>query len=163
MKTLNEILNESLLDADFDVGVEDIYADNIISKVLEIMSTRKFKDYDKIVKELHDLLKAAARGRQEQDASSIQRRFRSNDNISIYMEKEGAGFTSISIQKLIKRPQPTSIQLGLYKQEDGSCKTLLYLIHQAIHLNKVTQNMKETLVFLKPELRDDIMDAFKNT
>ena len=163
MKSLNEILSESLLDADFDIGVEDIYADNIISKVIEIMSVRKFKDYDKIVKELHDLLKSAARSRQEQDASSIQRRFRSNDNISIYMEKEGAGFTSTSIQKLIKRPQPTSIQLWLYKQEDGSCRTLPYLIHQASHLNKVTQNMKETLVFLKPELWDDVMDAFKNT
>ena len=105
MKTLHELLSESILDANFDVNVEDIYADNIISKVLEIMSVRKFKDYDKIVKELHDLLKSAARGRQEQDTSSIQRRFRSNDNISIYMEKEGAGFTSISIQKLIKRKQ----------------------------------------------------------
>ena len=163
MKSLNEILSESILDADFDVSVEDIYADNIISKVIEIMSARKFKDYDKIVKELHDLLKSAARSRQEQDTSSIQRRFRSNDNISIYMEKEGAGFASISIQKLVKRPQPTSIQLWLYKQEDGSCRTLPYLIHQASHLNKVTQNMKETLVFLKPELWDDIMDAFKNT
>ena len=44
MKTLNEILNESILDADFDIGVEDIYADNIISKVMEIMWVRKFKD-----------------------------------------------------------------------------------------------------------------------
>ena len=163
MKSLNEILSESILDADFDVSVEDIYADNITNKVIEILSSKKFKNYDKTVKELYDLLKSAARSRQEQDTSSIQRRFRSNDNISIYMEKEGAGFVSISIQKLIKRPQPTSIQLWLYKQEDGSCRTIPYLIHQASHLNKVTQNMKETLVFLKPELWDDIMNAFKNT
>ena len=161
MKTLNEILSEGLLDADFDVGAEDIYADNITNKVIEILSTHRFKSYDETVKELYDLLKSAARERQEQDTSSIIRKFRSNDNISIYMENEGGDCVSISIQKLIKRPRPTSIQLWLYKQEDGSCQTLVYLIHQASFLNKVTQGMKETLVFLKPEVWGGIMDAYR--
>ena len=76
MKSLNEILSESLLDADFDVGVEDIYADNITNKVIEIASSFTVKNYDKVVNELYDLLKSAARERQEQDTSSIIRKLR---------------------------------------------------------------------------------------
>ena len=67
MKALNEILSESLLDADFDVSVEDVYADNITNKVIEIAASTIVKNYDKVVNELYDLLKSAARERQEQD------------------------------------------------------------------------------------------------
>ena len=85
MKTLNEILNESLLDADFDVSAEDVYADNITNKVIEIASSTTVKNYDKVVNELYDLLKSAARERQEQDTSSIIRKLREEDNTGIFM------------------------------------------------------------------------------
>ena len=50
MKPLHKILSESLLDADFDVGVEDVAVDNITNRIIEILSSGKFKNYDKTVK-----------------------------------------------------------------------------------------------------------------
>ena len=87
MKTLNEILSEGLLDADFDVSVEDIYVDNITNKVIEIASSITVKNYDKVVNELYDLLKSAALERQEQDTSSIIRKIRAGDSTCIFMSR----------------------------------------------------------------------------
>ena len=159
MKTLNEILNESLLDADFDIGVEDIYADNITNKVIEIATSSTTKDYDKTVKELYNLLRGAARKRQEQDTPSIQKRLRMTDNTNIYMT-EMNGITDIFIRKFVKNHRPYMSHLQLFKRSDGS--GLVYVLaHQPFNPSPtITRDMKETLVFLKPEAYDDIVNTY---
>ena len=159
MKTLNEILNESLLDADFDVSVEDIYADNITNKIIEIATSDTTKDYDKTVKELYNLLRGAARKRQEQDTPSIQKRLRMTDNTNIYMT-EMNGITDIFIRKFVKNHRPYLSHLQLFKRSDGS--GLVYVLaHQPFNPSPtLTRDMKETLVFLKPEVYDEIVNAY---
>ena len=159
MKTLNEILNESLLDADFDVGVEDIYADNITNKIIEIATSSTTKDYDKTVKELYNLLRGAARKRQEQDTPSIQKRLRMTDNTNIYMT-EMNGITDIFIRRFVKNHRPYLSHLQLFKRSDGS--GLVYVLaHQPFNPSPtITRDMKETLVFLKPEVYDEIVNAY---
>ena len=160
MKTLNKILSESLLDADFDVDAEDIYADNITNKVIEIATSDTTKDYDKTVKELYILLRGAARKRQEQDTSSILRRLRMTDNTNIYMTKMN-GITDIFIRRFVKNHRPYLSHLQLFKRSDGS--GLVYVLaHQPFNPSPViTRDMKETLVFLKPEVYDEIVNAYR--
>lgn len=159
MKTLNEILRESLLDADFDIGVEDIYADNITNKIIEIATSSTTKDYDKTVKELYNLLRGAARKRQEQDTPSIQKRLRMTDNTNIYMT-EMNGITDIFIRRFVKNHRPYLSHLQLFKRSDGS--GLVYVLaHQPFNPSPtITRDMKETLVFLKPEVYDEIVNAY---
>ena len=161
MKTLNKILSESLLDADFDVDAEDIYADNITNKVIEIATSDTTKDYDKTVKELYILLRGAARKRQEQDTSSILRRLRMTDNTNIYMTKMN-GITDIFIRRFVKNHRPYLSHLQLFKRSDGS--GLVYVLaHQPFNPSPViTRDMKETLVFLKPEVYDEIVNAYRH-
>ena len=151
MKTLNEILNECLLDADFDIGVEDIYADNIANKIIEIASSSELEDYDRTVNELHDLLKNAAREQQDQNIS-IMRKLRMKDNTSAYMHKEDPNRTFLSIRRFVKNPRPLALIIALYKQTDGSCQVLLYSIHPTNHPSTITREMKETIVFLAPRV-----------
>ena len=159
MKTLNEILRESLLDTDFDVSVEDIYADNITNKIIEIATASTIKNYDKTVKELYNLLRGAARKRQEQDTSSILRRLRMTDNTNIYMT-EMNGITDIFIRRFVKNHRSYLSHLQLFKRSDGS--GLVYVLaHQPFNPSPtITRDMKETLVFLKPAVYDDIVNAY---
>lgn len=158
MKTLNEILNEGLLDADFDVGVEDVYADNIANKIIEIASSTTIKDGDKTIKELRDLLKNAAR--EQQDANvSVMRRLRSKDNTSIYMSPETSDIVNIYIRRFVKNPRPYLLHIRLVKQDDGSCQVYKYHWRPVNHVVAITSAMKETLVFLEPGVWDDIIDA----
>ena len=159
MKALAKILSESILDADFDIGVEDIYADNITNKIIEIATSSTTKDYDKTVKELYNLLRGAARKRPEQDTPSIQKRLRMTDNTNIYMT-EMNGITDIFIRKFVKNHRPYLSHLQLFKRSDGS--GLVYVLaHQPFNPSPtITRDMKETLVFLKPEVYDDIVNAY---
>ena len=158
MKTLNEILNESLLDADFDIGVEDVYADNITNKVIEIASSFIIKDYDKTVKELRDLLKNTAREQRDQNIS-IMRRLRSKDNTSIYMSVETSDMVNIYIRRFVKNPRPYLLHIRLVKQEDGSCQVYKYHWRPVNHVVAIGPAMKETLVFLEPRVWDEIVEA----
>ena len=157
MKTLHEILNESLLDADFDVSAEDIYADNITNKIIEIASSTIIKNYDKTVKELHGLLRNVARKRQDSNISIMQR-LRSKDNTNIFM-REGHRVTNIYIQRLIKNPRPYLLRIQLFKQDDGSCHVYKYNWHPVNYEAGISPAMKETLVFLEPRVWDEIVSA----
>ena len=158
MKTLNEILSESLLDADFDVSVEDIYADNITNKVIEIASSRTVKNYDKVVNELYDLLKSAASKRQEQDTSSIIRKMRAGDSTCIYMSREDND-TFLSFLSSIKFQRPYLLHIRLVKQRDGTGRVYA-LDWFPVNLNAVvTRTTKETLVFLEPRVWDEVVEA----
>ena len=161
MKPLHKILSEGLLDTDFDVGVEDVYADNIANKIIEIASVRELEDYDRTVNELHNLLKSAAREQQDQNIS-IMRKLRMKDNTSVYMHKEGPDRTFLSLRRFVKNPRPLALIIALHKQTDGSCQVLLYSIHPTNHPSTITREMKETIVFLAPEVWDDVEDAYKN-
>ena len=163
MKTLNEILKESLLDADFDVGVEDIYADNITNKVIEIATSSTTKDYDKTVKELYDLLKKAARTRQEQDTSSIMRKMRAKDNTSVYMFPSDSNNVIIFIRKFRKGSRPLLRNIQLFKQANGSSRVYVYPTHPVPHPAVISQSMKETLAFLGPKAWDEITTACINS
>ena len=158
MKTLNEILNEGLLDADFDVGVEDVYADNITNKIIEIASSTVIKDYDKTVKELRDLLKNAAREQRDANISAM-RRLRSKDNTSIFMDAGTPDMDNIYIRRFVKNPRPYLLHIRLVKQEDGSCQVYKYHWRPVNHIVVIGPVMKETLVFLEPRVWDDIIDA----
>ena len=162
MKTLNEILNESLLDADFDVGVEDIYADNITNKVIEIASstTSIIKDYDKTVKELRDLLKNAAREQRDENISAM-RRLRSKDNTSIFMGVETSDMVDIYIRRFVKNPRPYLLHIRLVKQDDGSCQVYKYHWRPVNHVVAIGPAMKETLVFLGPDVWDEVIKAIE--
>ena len=151
MKTLNEILNESLLDADFDVSVEDVYADNIVNKIIEITSSHHLKNYNKTVKELYSLLKSAARGRQEQDTPAILQRLRAKDNTSIFMFEE-LGVAHLFIQKLVRGSRPHKRDIQLRKQDDGSSSVYMSLAHPVAPATFVPREMDETLVFLGPKV-----------
>ena len=158
MKTLNEILNESLLDADFDVGVEDVYADNITNKIIEIASSTTIKDYDKTVKELRDLLKNTAK--EQRDANiSVMRRLRSKDNTNIFMGEETSDMVNIYIRRFVKNPRPYLLHIRLVKQDDGSCQVYKYHWRPVNHVVAIGPVMKETLVFLGLEVWDEIVDA----
>ena len=158
MKTLNEILNESLLDADFDVSVEDVYADNITNKVIEIASSITVKNYDKVVNELYDLLKSAARERQEQDTSSIIRKIRAGDSTCIFMSRRDnralLGFLSS-----VKNHRPHLYHLGLAKRSDGTGRVYALGWWPVNTSAVVTSKTKETLVFLGPEVWDEVIAA----
>ena len=158
MKTLNEILSEGLLDADFDVGVEDVYADNIANKIIEIASSTAIKDYDKTVKELRDLLKNTAREQRDANISAM-RRLRSKDNTSIFMSEATLDVVNIFIRRFVKNPRPYLLHIRLVKQDDGSCQVYKYHWRPVNHVVAIGPVMKETLVFLGPEVWDDIIDA----
>ena len=158
MKTLNEILNESLLDADFDIGVEDIYVDNITNKVIEIASSTTIKDYDKTVKELYDLLKKAARVRQEQDASSIIRKMHAGDNTCIFMSREDKR-ALLAFLSSVKNHRPYLCYLQLTKRGDGTCRVYALEGFPVNTSAVVTRKTKETLVFVGPEVWDEVIAA----
>ena len=162
MKTLNEILNESLLDADFDIGVEDVYADNIANKIIEITSSTVIKDYDKTVKEFHDLLKNAARERQEQDSTSILQKMRAKDNTSVYMYISDSNKVIIFIRRFVRGSLPYMLKLELFHRDDGSSRVYMFDYIQVRHMGTVTPAMKETLVFLGPEVWDNLLMVQKN-
>ena len=158
MKTLNEILNESLLDTDFDVSAEDVYVDNITNKVIEIASSTTVKNYDKVVNELYDLLKSAARERQEQDTSSIIRKLREGDNTCIFMslrdDKAFLGFLGS-----VKNHRPHLYHLELAKRSDGAGRVYALGWWPVNTSAVVTSKTKETLVFLGPEVLDEVIAA----
>ena len=158
MKTLNEILSESLLDADFDVGVEDVYADNITNKVIEIASSITVKNYDKVVNELYDLLKSAARERQERDTSSIIRKIRAGDSTCIFMSRRDDKAV-LAFLSSVKRHRPYLGYLQLAKRSDGAGR--VYAL-EGVPVNTsavVTRKTKETLVFLGPGVLDEVIAA----
>ena len=160
MKTLNEILNESLLDADFDVDVEDVYADNIVRKVIELISTYRFKSYDKTTKELYNLLKDAAREQHGQNTSTIQK-LRSEDNTKIYIQKPAPNHVCLNIRRSVKQPRLSGLLVELSLQVDGSCRTFIYTRNGDDMPKILDPEMKETLVFLGPEVWDEIVTAYK--
>ena len=162
MKTLHEILRESLLDADFDVGVEDIYADNIVNKLTEIASVHKLGDHDKTVNELYDLLKKAASMRQEQDTTSILQKMRAKDNTSVYMYSSDSNNVIIFIRRFVKGSLPYMMKLELFRRSDGSSRVYMFDYTQVRHMGTVTPTMKETLVFLGPEVWDNLRKVQKN-
>ena len=158
MKTLNEILSESLLDADFDVSAEDVYVDNITNKVIEIASSITVKNYDKVVNELYDLLKKAAHTRQEQDTASIMRKIRTEDSTCMYMDQEDND-TFLSFLSSVKFQHPYLLHIRLVKQRDGTGRVCV-LGWFPVNLNAVvTRKTKETLVFLGPEVWDEVIAA----
>ena len=162
MKALAKILNESLLDADFDVGVEDIYADNIISKVIEIMSSKKFKNYDKTVKELRDLLKNTARKQRAQDAN-IMKKLREDGNISIYMYSSGPETTILFIQKQNDSHRALQLRIWLYRREDGTGRMRTAMVQPTAPMRLLDRDLKEVLVFLGPGDWDEIVQAYMNS
>ena len=158
MKSLNEILNESLLDTDFDIGVEDIYADNITNKVIEIASSFTVKNYDKVVNELYELQKSAARERQEQDTSSIIQKIREENNTCVYMGR-GDKDVILFFLRFLKNHRPYLLHIQLFKQRDGTGRVYA-LDWFPVNLNAVvTRKTKETLVFLGPEVWDEVIAA----
>ena len=160
MKTLNEILSESLLDADFDVSVEDVYADNIVRKVIELISTHRFKSYDKTVKELYNLLKDAAREQHNQNISTIQK-LRLEDNTKIYIQKPAPNHICLNIRRFAKQPRLSGLLVELSSQVDGSCKTFIYTRNGDDMPKILSPEMKETIVFLAPGAWDEIETAYK--
>ena len=162
MKTLNEILKESLLDADFDVSVEDVAVDNITNRIIEILSSGKFKNYDKTVKELRDLLKNTARKQQAQNANIMQK-LRTEGNISICMYSSGTLHTTISIQNQDKLHRVLQLRIWLYRGEDGSGSTGTSMIQPSNVIRSLDRDLKETLVFLKPGGWNEIVQAYMNS
>ena len=160
MKTLNEILSESLLDADFDVSVVDVYADNIVRKVIELISTPRFKSYDKTTKELYNLLKNAAREQHNQNISTIQK-LRSEDNTKIYIQKPAPNRLCLNIRRVVKKPRLSGLLVELSPQVDGSCRTFIFTRNGDDMPKILSPEMKETLVFLRPEVWDEIETAYK--
>ena len=158
MKTLNAILNEGLLDADFDVSVEDIYADNITNKVIEIASSTTVKNYDKVVNELYDLLKSAARERQEQDTSSIIRKMHAGDNTCIFMSREDKR-ALLAFLSSVKNHRPYLCYLQLTKRSDGTGRVYALEGFPVNTSAVVTRKTKETMVFLGPEVWDEVIAA----
>ena len=158
MKALAKILNESILDADFDVSVEDVYADNITNKVIEIASSTVIKDYDKTVKELRNLLKNAAREQRDANISAM-RRLRSKDNTSIFMDAGTPDMVNIYIRRFVKNPRPYLLHIRLMKQDDGSCQVYKYHWRPVNHVVAIGPLMKETLVFLEPRVWDEVVEA----
>ena len=158
MKTLNEILSESLLDADFDVSVEDIYADNITNKVIEIASSHTVKNYDKVVNELYDLLKSAARERQEQDTASIIRKIRAEDSTCIFMSREDKR-TLLAFLSSVKNHRPYLCYLQLTKRSDGTGRVYALEGFPVNTSAVVTRKTKETMVFVGPEVWDEVITA----
>ena len=154
MKTLNEILNESLLDADFDVSAADVYTENIVNKINEITSSHHLKNYDKAVKELYGLLKSAAREQQPRN-TSILKRLRTEDNTGIYISKE-LDVVHLFIWKFIKGSRPFRRYIQLKKQDDGSGLVYVCLPYLAALPTAVTPDMKETMVFLGPKAWDEL-------
>lgn len=154
MKTLNEILNESLLDADFDVGVEAVYAENIVNKIIEITSSHHLKGYDKTVKELYSLLKSAVREQQHRNVS-ILKRLRTEDSTGIYIS-EDPGVVHLIIWKFVKGSRPYRRYIQLKKQDDGSGLVYICLPYPADPPSTITPEMKKALVFLKPEAWDEL-------
>ena len=163
MKTLNEILNESLLDADFDVGVEDIYADNITNKVIEIISSPYLKNSDKVIKELYNLLKSAAREQQHQNVS-ILKRLRTEDNTSIFMSRTSGiqrrDMVNMFIRRFRKGMPPLLKNIQLFKQANGSSRVCVWPTRLVPHPAAEPQPMKETLVFSGPGVWDEIVNAY---
>ena len=158
MKTLNEILSESLLDADFDVSVEDIYVDNITNKVIEIASSFTVKNYDKVVNELYDLLKKAASKRQEQDTASIIRKIRAEDSTCIFMSQEDND-TFLSFLSSVKYHRPYLMHIRISKRGDGTGRVCV-LGWFPVNLSAVvTRKTKATLAFLGPEVWDEVIAA----
>ena len=158
MKTLNKILNESLLDADFDVSVEDIYADNITNKVIEIASSTTVKNYDKVVNELYDLLKKAARVRQEQDTASIIRKIRAGDSTCIFMSRRDDKAV-LAFLSSVKNHRPYLCYLQLAKRSDGAGRVYALEGFPVNTSAVVTRKTKETMVFLGPEVLDEVIAA----
>ena len=159
MKPLHKILSEGLLDADFDVSVEDVAVDNITNRIIEILSSGKFKNYDKTVKELRDLLKNTARKQQAQDANIMQK-LRTEGNISIYMYSSGTLHTTISIQNQDKPFRVLQLRIWLYRGEDGSGSTGTSMIQPSNVIRSLDRDLKETLVFLRSEGWDEIVQAY---
>ena len=158
MKTLNKILSESLLDADFDVSVEDVYADNITNKVIEIASSTTVKNYDKVVNELYDLLKSAARERQEQDTTSIIRKIREGNNTCIFMRRrDNKAFLAVLSSGENHRPYMNHLELA--KQHNGTGRVYALGCFPTNTSAAVTSKTKETLVFLGPEVWDEVLAA----
>ena len=158
MKTLNKILSESLLDADFDVSAEDVYVDNITNKVIEIASSITVKNYDKVVNELYDLLKCAARERQEQDTSSIIRKMHAGDNTCIFMSREDKR-ALLAFLSSVKNHRPYLCYLQLTKRSDGTGRVYALEGFPVNTSAVVTRKTKETMVFLGPEVLDEVIAA----
>ena len=161
MKALAKILSESILDADFDVSVEDVAVDNITNRIIEILSSGKFKNYDKTVKELRDLLKNTARKQQAQNANIMQK-LRTEGNTSIYMYSSGSENTTLSIQNQDKPFRALQLRIWLYKLEGGEGRAHTSMIHPTNPIRSLDRDLKEVLVFLGPGDWDEIAQAYMN-
>ena len=162
MKTLNELLSESILDANFDVSDKDVYVDNITSQIIEILSSKKFKNYDKTVKELYDLLKSTARKQRAQGAN-IMKKLREDGNTSVYMYSSGPETTILSIQKQNDSYRALQLRIWLYRWEDGTGRMRTSMIQPTAPMRSLDRDLKEVLVFLGPGDWDEIVQAYMNS
>lgn len=162
MKALAKILNESILDTDFDVGVEDVAVDNITSRIIEILSSKKFKNYDKTVKELRDLLKNTARKQRAQDAN-IMKKLREDGNTSVYMYSSGPETTILFIQKQNDSYRALQLRIWLYRGEDGTGRMRTTMVKPTAPMRLLDRDLKEVLVFLGPGDWDEIAQAYMNS
>ena len=159
MKALAKILNESILDADFDVSVEDVAVDNITNRIIEILSSGKFKNYDKTVKELRDLLKNTARKQRAQDANIMQK-LREDGNTSVCMYSSGPETTILSIQKQNDSYRALQLRIWLYRWDDGTGRMRTSMIQPTAPMRSLDRDLKEVLVFLGPGDWDEIVQAY---
>ena len=121
----------------------------------------EFKSYDKTVKELYGLLKDAAREQHGQNTSTIQK-LRSEDNTKIYIQKPAPNRLCLNIRRSVKQPRLSGMLVELSLQVDGSCRTFIYTRNGDDMPKILSPEMKETLVFLGPEVWDEIVTDYKN-
>lgn len=163
MKQLTDILNESILDIDFDVEDEVVYAINVKDVIIDLIKNPELQDVDAKFKEISDLLTDIASD-QRADKMSIMKKMRMKDNTSIWVLKVPYPDRpyKIQIRRFIQNPRPMEVCITLYKNADGTGRAWVSGPYKCNHLSQINPGVAKSMAFMSTSVWDDIVGAISN-
>lgn len=159
MKSLNEILNEGILDDDFDTDDNAVYIANIKEAIIDLIENPKVDDIDAKFEEISKLLKDIA-DIQRADKTSIMKKMRMKDNTCIWIHKlpyEDKPY-KICIRRFIQNPRPFEICLTMHKENDGTGTVYVTGPYKCNHLSQINPSIAKYVVFASTAVWDDIAE-----
>ena len=163
MKALNKYINESILDIDFDVDDNVVYATNIKEVIIELIKNPKVGDVDAKFEEISKLLKDVADS-QRADKTSVMKKMRMKDNTCIWILKlpyEDKPY-KICIRRFIQNPRPFEICITMYKWKDGTGNAHINGPYKCNHLSQINPSVAKYIAFVSTAVWDDIIEVINN-
>ena len=164
MKPLYTSLNEGILDIDFDVEEEVVYAVNVKDVILGLIEKyRNNENIDDIEKTCVDITSLLEDINKEQraDKTSIMKKLRMKDNTSMWMIKMPYKDNpyKLIIHRFVENPRPEEMSIFFYKRDDGSGYVSIHWPRHANHPSSISPNIAKTVAFMSTSVWDDIKRA----